>query len=72
MYDYVDVYNGAEINPANRIGRYCGSVIPRPIISNSNAIVVNFISDEVVTMGGFSAEYTSVYGNTLFCHLFNT
>lgn len=40
-------------------GRYCGLEIPHPVTSFSNALVVNFISDESVSRKGFRATYTA-------------
>ncbi|BFZ01255.1 hypothetical protein BsWGS_04294 [Bradybaena similaris] len=55
-YDVVFVYNGQDdTDPVQ--GKYCGIEIPDTIISSSNYLLVNFLSDYVVTRKGFSATY---------------
>ena len=44
------------------IGRYCGLVAPSDVISIDSSVVINFRTDATVSFGGFSATYTSVYG----------
>lgn len=40
-------------------GKFCGTQIPHPITSFSNALVVNFNSDSSVTKKGFRATYAA-------------
>ena len=57
-------------------GRYCGTEIPHPVTSFSNALVVNFVSDSSVAVKGFRATYTgstssnaSISGTQWLCHI---
>ncbi|XP_033885179.1 procollagen C-endopeptidase enhancer 2-like [Acipenser ruthenus] len=56
-YDYVAIFNGAEINDAKRIGKYCGDSPPAPIFSDGNEIVIQFLSDLSLTADGFIGYY---------------
>ncbi|XP_067863171.1 cubilin [Heptranchias perlo] len=52
---------------APSVGRYCGNTIPHPITSFSDALFVNFISNDVNSCKGFRATYaasTSACGGT--------
>nr|XP_033495310.1 cubilin [Epinephelus lanceolatus] len=63
-FDYVEVRDGrTETDPL--IGRYCGSVLPAPILSSSNFLWVRFRSDSSVSRAGFRAVYTVGCGGTL-------
>uniref|UniRef100_A0A3B5AXX3 Cubilin n=1 Tax=Stegastes partitus TaxID=144197 RepID=A0A3B5AXX3_9TELE len=57
-HDAVEILDGDNYQ-APSIGRYCGSDIPHPVTSFSNALVVNFISDESVSKTGFRATYSA-------------
>ncbi|XP_043916230.1 cubilin-like [Protopterus annectens] len=60
-WDYIEVRDGdTETDPL--IGKYCGSVIPEPITSNSNRLWIKFKSDASVTKGGFRAIYQVACG----------
>ncbi|KAI5099577.1 procollagen C-endopeptidase enhancer precursor, partial [Silurus meridionalis] len=59
-FDYVAFYNGGESDASRRIGKYCGDKAPDPIVTNSNALLVQFVSDQSVTSDGFMASYSSV------------
>ncbi|KAB1283308.1 Procollagen C-endopeptidase enhancer 2, partial [Camelus dromedarius] len=76
-YDYVAVFNGGEVNDAERIGKYCGdsppaqdeqvadeeamAVVPvklrRPIVSERNELLIQFLSDLSLTADGFIGHY---------------
>uniref|UniRef100_G3STZ4 Procollagen C-endopeptidase enhancer 2 n=1 Tax=Loxodonta africana TaxID=9785 RepID=G3STZ4_LOXAF len=56
-YDFVAVFNGGEINDAKRIGRYCGDSPPAPIVSESNELLIQFLSDLSLTADGFIGHY---------------
>ncbi|CAB1340813.1 unnamed protein product [Coregonus sp. 'balchen'] len=62
-HDAVEILDGDNYM-APVIGRYCGTEIPHPVTSFSNALVVNFVSDSSVAMKGFRATYT---GSTSSC-----
>ncbi|KAJ4929977.1 hypothetical protein JOQ06_018993 [Pogonophryne albipinna] len=59
-FDYVAFFNGGEKDDSRLIGKYCGDRAPQPIITSSNVLLVQFVSDQSVTLDGFFAEYTSV------------
>uniref|UniRef100_H3A3C9 Zgc:154142 n=1 Tax=Latimeria chalumnae TaxID=7897 RepID=H3A3C9_LATCH len=54
--DYVEVFDGI-LDGAERVGQFCGSNIPEPLISTSNIMVVRFKSDEYNNAKGFQATY---------------
>ncbi|XP_029110994.1 cubilin [Scleropages formosus] len=65
--DSVEVLDGDNYW-APSVGRYCGSQVPHPVTSFSNALVVNFISDGYSADKGFRATYaasTSACGGSL-------
>ncbi|XP_041670250.1 cubilin [Cheilinus undulatus] len=57
-HDSVNILDGDNYQ-APSIGTYCGSEIPHPVTSFSNALVVNFISDSSVSKRGFRATYSA-------------
>ncbi|XP_034025114.1 cubilin [Thalassophryne amazonica] len=57
-HDAVVILDGDNYQ-APSIGRYCGSELPHPLTSFSNAMVVNFISDHSVSGRGFRATYSA-------------
>ncbi|XP_035480805.2 procollagen C-endopeptidase enhancer a [Scophthalmus maximus] len=59
-FDYVAFFNGGEKDDSHLIGKYCGDQAPQPIITSSNVMLVQFVSDLSVTSDGFLARYTSV------------
>ncbi|XP_017577472.1 procollagen C-endopeptidase enhancer a [Pygocentrus nattereri] len=59
-FDYVAFFNGGEKDDSRRIGKYCGDVAPDTIVTNSNVLLVQFVSDLSVTFDGFMASYTSI------------
>uniref|UniRef100_A0AAQ4QK44 Procollagen C-endopeptidase enhancer 2 n=1 Tax=Gasterosteus aculeatus aculeatus TaxID=481459 RepID=A0AAQ4QK44_GASAC len=56
-YDHVSIFNGAEINDAKRIGKYCGDSPPAPVFSDGNQLLVQFLSDLSLTADGFIGHY---------------
>uniref|UniRef100_A0A8C5HD89 Cubilin n=1 Tax=Gouania willdenowi TaxID=441366 RepID=A0A8C5HD89_GOUWI len=63
-FDYVEVRDGSlETDPL--IGRYCGSLLPAPIISSANSLWIRFRSDSSVSRAGFRAIYTVACGGML-------
>ncbi|WAR06690.1 CUBN-like protein, partial [Mya arenaria] len=62
-YDYVEV---REQNSNGRlVGLFCGSTIPDPVTSSSNALWVKYRTDYSVSGRGFHIFYVSVCSNTL-------
>ncbi|XP_059401027.1 procollagen C-endopeptidase enhancer 2-like [Carassius carassius] len=59
-FDYVAFFNGGDKDDSRRIGKYCGDTAPQNIITNSNVLLVQFVSDLSVTSDGFMASYTSI------------
>ncbi|KAF5889720.1 procollagen C-endopeptidase enhancer 2-like, partial [Clarias magur] len=59
-FDYVTFYNGGEEDDSRLIGKYCGDQVPEPIVTNSNILLVQFVSDQSVTSDGFIASYSTV------------
>ncbi|XP_056192710.1 cubilin [Falco biarmicus] len=56
--NFVEILDGNNYE-APLQGRYCGTTIPHPITSFSNALVVNFISNNNFASRGFHATYTA-------------
>ncbi|XP_062034715.1 procollagen C-endopeptidase enhancer 2 [Lepus europaeus] len=56
-YDYMAVFNGGEVNDAQRIGKYCGDSPPAPIVSERNELLIQFLSDLSLTADGFIGHY---------------
>uniref|UniRef100_A0A8C3I7Z9 Cubilin n=1 Tax=Chrysemys picta bellii TaxID=8478 RepID=A0A8C3I7Z9_CHRPI len=52
--DFVEILEGDNYE-APLQGRYCGTVMPQPVTSFSNAFVVNFVSNNARTARGFHA-----------------
>uniref|UniRef100_A0A8C4Q174 Neuropilin and tolloid like 2 n=1 Tax=Eptatretus burgeri TaxID=7764 RepID=A0A8C4Q174_EPTBU len=58
-YDHVEVKDGPfALSPL--LGRYCGSVPPRPLVSSGRFLWVGFKSDEELQEGGFQARYSFI------------
>uniref|UniRef100_H2ZSE4 Procollagen C-endopeptidase enhancer n=1 Tax=Latimeria chalumnae TaxID=7897 RepID=H2ZSE4_LATCH len=55
-YDYLDVYNGHS-NRSQRLGRFCGTFRPGAILSTSNKMALEMVSDEGMAGKGFVALY---------------
>ncbi|RXM36416.1 Procollagen C-endopeptidase enhancer 2 [Acipenser ruthenus] len=60
-YDYVDVYNG-QAN-GQRLGRFCGTFRPGALVSNSNKMLVQMVSDANTAGNGFFAMYSAAQPN---------
>ncbi|XP_063105195.1 procollagen C-endopeptidase enhancer 2 [Cavia porcellus] len=56
-YDFVAVFNGGEVNDAQRIGKYCGDSPPAPVVSERNELLIQFLSDLSLTADGFIGHY---------------
>ena len=56
-YDRVKVYNG-DSPSAPLIDTYCGSDVPKDVISSGNALLVTFKSDSSETRRGFRVDYS--------------
>ncbi|KAG8445310.1 hypothetical protein GDO86_010193 [Hymenochirus boettgeri] len=60
-YDFVDVYNGHS--NGQRIGRFCGTFRPGALVSNSNKMLVQMISDANTAGNGFIAMFSAAEPN---------
>ncbi|XP_075185924.1 embryonic protein UVS.2-like [Anomaloglossus baeobatrachus] len=58
--DYVKIYDGPTKRHPVLIDRTCGFLVFPPIISSSNQLLVEFVSQSRVTRTGFKASYTTV------------
>ncbi|XP_026791721.3 procollagen C-endopeptidase enhancer b isoform X1 [Pangasianodon hypophthalmus] len=59
-FDYVALFNGGESDNSRRIGKFCGDIVPEPIVSRGNELLVQFVSDLSLTGAGFMAHYKSI------------
>ena len=64
--DRVAVYDSDQENPENLIGMFCGTSMPKPIISRSNKLFVKFLSDSLEEGPGFYCVYNAINGKFLF------
>ncbi|KAI0218622.1 Cubilin [Lamellibrachia satsuma] len=60
-YDNVTVYDG-EDDSAPWMGTFCGTTLPRDLISSNRSLFVSFKSDSTETKGGFKIKYTAIVG----------
>ncbi|KAM9307657.1 cubilin [Gastrophryne carolinensis] len=56
--DFVEILDGNNIGSPSK-GRFCGQVLPHPVTSFSNALVINFVSNNFSTYRGFHATYAA-------------
>jgi tolkin protein len=56
VYDYLEVRDGHLPN-SPLLGKFCGYKIPEAVRSNSNKLLVKFMSDSSVQKAGFSATF---------------
>ncbi|XP_062240402.1 procollagen C-endopeptidase enhancer b [Platichthys flesus] len=57
-YDYLDVYNG-HTRLVQKLGRFCGTFRPGALISTSNTMMMDMVSDESTGGRGFLAYFTA-------------
>ena len=58
--DYLLIKNG-DLSSGETLGKYCGNeYVPLPIISSSNILYLQLISDEMTTGNGFSIKWEAV------------
>uniref|UniRef100_A0A8C3B4C8 Procollagen C-endopeptidase enhancer a n=1 Tax=Cyclopterus lumpus TaxID=8103 RepID=A0A8C3B4C8_CYCLU len=55
-YDYLDVYNGHS-NLVQKLGRFCGTFRPGALISTTNTIMLEMVSDTETQGRGFVAYF---------------
>ncbi|KAM7374084.1 hypothetical protein PAMP_006761 [Pampus punctatissimus] len=56
-YDYLDVYNG-QSNLVQKLGRFCGTFRPGSLISTSNTMMLEMVSDAETQGRGFVAYFS--------------
>ncbi|XP_030601901.1 procollagen C-endopeptidase enhancer a [Archocentrus centrarchus] len=56
-YDYLDVYNGHS-NLVQKLGRFCGTFRPGTLISTTNTMMLEMVSDEGTQGRGFVAYFS--------------
>jgi len=56
--DRVDIYNGWTVDEGESIVRLCGTSLPaQPYLTDTNIVVVSFMSDKSGADGGFRIDY---------------
>ncbi|XP_054609595.1 procollagen C-endopeptidase enhancer b isoform X2 [Dunckerocampus dactyliophorus] len=55
-YDYLDIYNG-HTRLVQKLGRFCGTFRPGALISTSNTMMLDMVSDEATAGRGFLAYF---------------
>ncbi|XP_061525131.1 procollagen C-endopeptidase enhancer b [Phycodurus eques] len=55
-YDYLDVYNG-HTRLVQKLGRFCGTFRPGALMSTSNTMMLDMVSDEATGGRGFLAYF---------------
>lgn len=56
-YDYLDVYNGLS-SSAQKLGRFCGTFRPGSLISTSNTMMLEMVTDAETQSRGFVAFFS--------------
>ncbi|KAM4537499.1 procollagen C-endopeptidase enhancer b [Odontesthes bonariensis] len=57
-YDYLDVYNGHS-RLVQKLGRFCGTFRPGAVISTSNTMMLEMVSDDATGGRGFLASFNA-------------
>ncbi|KFP75238.1 Astacin-like metalloendopeptidase, partial [Apaloderma vittatum] len=57
--DYVKVYDGPSKSSAVLMDKTCGSQIPSVVVSSSNLMLIEFVTDGADTASGFQATFTA-------------
>ncbi|XP_030285612.1 procollagen C-endopeptidase enhancer b [Sparus aurata] len=57
-YDYLDVYNGHS-RLIQKLGRFCGTFRPGALISTSNTMMLEMVSDDATGGRGFLASFSA-------------
>ena len=56
-YDYLDVYNGHS-NLVQKLGRFCGTFRPGALISTTNTMMLDMVTDGETQSRGFVAYFS--------------
>lgn len=57
-FDFVEIRDGDGM-ASPLVGRFCGSIVPPPFISNGNTLNVTFVTDYSVNYDGFTMRYSN-------------
>ena len=57
-YDYLDVYNGHS-RLVQKLGRFCGTFRPGALITTSNTMMLDMVSDDATGGRGFLAYFSA-------------
>ncbi|XP_067879676.1 procollagen C-endopeptidase enhancer 2-like [Heterodontus francisci] len=57
-YDHINIYNGNAAS-AEKLGRFCGTFRPGAVMSTSNTMLIEMVSDDDSAGKGFLAVYTA-------------
>uniref|UniRef100_A0A8C3AI67 Procollagen C-endopeptidase enhancer b n=1 Tax=Cyclopterus lumpus TaxID=8103 RepID=A0A8C3AI67_CYCLU len=57
-YDYLDIYNG-HTRLVQKLGRFCGTFRPGAVISTSNTMMLEMVSDDSTGGRGFLASFSA-------------
>lgn len=68
-YDYLDVYNGHS-NLVQKLGRFCGTFRPGALISTTNTMMLDMVTDGETQTRGFVAYFsgTKPYVDGMWSH----
>lgn len=58
-YDYLDVYNGLS-NLVQKLGRFCGTFRPGALISTTNTMMLEMVTDGETQSRGFVAYFSGM------------
>ncbi|KAG8438260.1 hypothetical protein GDO86_008814 [Hymenochirus boettgeri] len=58
--DYIKIYDGATKSSPPILHRTCGTDLPPNVISSTNRMLLEFVSDGSIVETGFKASYTTV------------
>ncbi|XP_034033617.1 procollagen C-endopeptidase enhancer a [Thalassophryne amazonica] len=56
-YDYLDIYNGLS-ESGQKLGRFCGTFRPGALISTTNSMMLQMVSDDETQSRGFVAYFS--------------
>ena len=66
LYDYLEIFDGADSSAPQLVQRLCGSVPPvDAIVSSGNSMFIRFVSDSSVAGEGFISAYQEVIGESV-------
>ncbi|CAL1576609.1 unnamed protein product [Knipowitschia caucasica] len=63
-FDYVEIYDNGTVETGTKLGRFCGRSAPPSITSTDSLLTLLFVSDNSLSVEGFSARYVSLNATT--------